>query len=244
MERYHRGTACLRACNLEEVMLSAIRWLSLNGIFIEHNTKKQREKSQTKEMWATRVKRSGFWCFFGFFFQASASAAATPCVPTTCWLIPRRQPSRSVGSLSCQQTIKQRIIYQAPLKVNKQIPRWVAGVWERSDGVTSGSLQKQWSLRFPGSNPGRCHLGLAELGALESRRILDWDAANWAPPLDGITEFSCPEGARCRAKLCCERREEGKAHKDEGLRLLPSASVTQAFVWANGDDGCTFTFQC
>lgn len=88
-----------------------------------------------------------------FFFQASANAAATPCVPTTCWLIPRGHPSRSVGSLSCQQTIKQRIIYQAPVKVNKQIPRWVAAVWERSDGVTSGSLQKQWSLRFPDQTP-------------------------------------------------------------------------------------------
>lgn len=207
----------------------------------------QYEKTEgkiTNERNVGDVKRSGFWCLFVCFFQASANAAATPCVPTTRWLIPRRHPSRSVGSLSCQQTIKQRIIYRAPLKVNKQIPRWVAGVWERSDGVTSGSLHKQWSLRFPGSNPGRRHLALAELGALESRRILDWDGANWAPPLDGITEFSCPEGARRRAKLCSERREEGKAHKDEGLRLLPSASPTQACVWANGDDGCTFTFQC
>lgn len=150
MERHHRGTACLQACNLE-VMLSAIRWLSLNGIFIEHNTKKQRENQNERNVGDTRKKK--WFLMFCFFFQASANAAATPCVPTTCWLIPRRHHSRSVGSLSCQQTIKQRIIYQAPLKVNKQIPRWVAGVWERSDGVTSGSLQKQWSLRFPDRTP-------------------------------------------------------------------------------------------
>lgn len=193
-------------------------------------------------MWVTRVKRSGFWCFV--FFSSFCKCCSNTMCPND-MLTHSSSTSQPFGRVVVLPADDQAEDHLPGSSKSQQANPSVGG-----GGVGEVRRSNIWIVAktmespLPGSNPSRCHLGLAELGALESRRILDWDRANWAPPLDGITEFSCPEGAWCRAKLCWERREEGKAHKDEGLRLLPSTSPTQAFVWANRDDGCTFTFQC
>lgn len=191
-------------------------------------------------MWVMRVKRSGFWCLFVCFFfkllqMLQQHRVSQRHVDSFLVDIPAVRSGR-VAVLPADDQAEDHL----PGSSNSQQANPSVG----GGGVGEVGRSYIWIVAktmespLPGSNPGRCHLGLAALGALESRRILDWDAAKWAPPLDGITEFSRPEGAWCRAKLCCERREEGKAHKDEGLRLPPSASPTQAFVWAHGDNMC------